>query len=67
MLQERMLWELIKLKLFSQVFILGFWLEKSPLLSVVSQHCLEMTIIVFEDWIHPSIFLTDPSFALQSL
>jgi len=50
MLQERMLWELIKLKLFSQVFILlGFWLEKSPLLSVVSQHCLEMTIIVFED------------------
>lgn len=49
MLQERMLQELIKLKVLSEVFILGFWLEKSPLLSVVSQHCLEMTVIVSED------------------
>lgn len=28
MLEELMLWALIKLKTFSEVFILGFWLKK---------------------------------------
>ena len=30
MLQELMLWELIRVKSFSEVFILGFWLKKNP-------------------------------------
>lgn len=30
MLQELMLWDLIRLKLFSGVFILGSWLKKNP-------------------------------------
>lgn len=62
MLQE--LWDLVRLKLFSQVFIVGF----IPLLSVVSQHRLEPIMIISLTLLktEPTPHLNRSLFALKS-